>query len=139
MAVAAARSRCARLGRDAGVRGAADERRLDAVQRGRGAHDDAADRAGVVVDEAEAGAERRRVEGGRAAQADLLAGREHQLDAGVRAPSATTRRMASSMHRDGRLVVAAEDGRVAVGQLAVDQLDLDRPGHRHGVEVGART
>ena len=124
------------LGREARVGGAPDEGRDDLVQRRRRGHH-VPDGAGVVVDEAEAALQDRRVERGRAAQPDLLARGEEQLDARVGELLVADAAHRLEHHGDGGLVVAAEDRRVAVREVPVDELDLDRPGHRHGVEVGA--
>ena len=105
--------------------------------RERRAEDDLADRAFLVVDEAELRAQARVVERGGADEADLLLPREHELDPRVR--DALGEHAAHTLEhlRDRCLVVGAEDRAAGVSDDAV--LD-DRPqlaARRHRVEVGA--
>ena len=96
-------------GDDAGVRGPADEGRVDAPQRRR--------RRRRCPRRRRCGRRRSRTRArsvrgskcGGAAQADLLAGREQQLDAGVGPPLLHHLPHRLEQRRDGRLVVAAED------------------------------
>ena len=103
----------------------------------RRAEDHLADRAGVVVDVAQLRAQSPLVERGRAAQADLLLGREQQLNPAVRpvlgdyAPC----RLEHRCHR--RLVVGAENRPARVPDDPVVDHRLDRPLRRNGVEMGA--
>ena len=105
--------------------------------RVRRAEDDLPDRRGLVVDVADLRSQPRRVERGRAEQADLLLRREQELDSRVRPAirEHAPRRLEHDGH--GRLVVRAEDGAAGVADDAVLEHRLERPVRRDGVEMRA--
>ena len=120
----------------AGVRGPAVEPHGQGMSV-RSADDHLPDRRGLVVDVADRGPQPRVVERGGAQQADLLLGREQELDPGVRTALGehSPRRLEHDGH--GRLVVGAEDRAGRVANDAVLDGRLDRPVGRDGVEMRA--
>ena len=125
------------LGDHAGVGGAPVEADLELLRRGR-AQDHLADRRGAVVDVADARAQPRVVEGERrrARPTSSFEVNRSSIPACGR-PSASTRRVASSIADDRRLVVGAEDRRAGVADDPVVDDRLDGVGRGHRVEVGA--
>ena len=99
------------------------------------AEDHLADRPGVVVDVADAGAQTLVVEGRGASQTDLLLGREEQLHPAVRPVLSDDPPRCLEHRRHRRLVVGAEDRPPAVPDEAVVDDRLERAFRRHGVEV----
>jgi hypothetical protein len=121
----------------AGVRRPAAEAHAEGA-RERRSEDDLADRRRLVVHVADAGVELAGVERARSEEADLLLGREEQLDARVGASVLEDPPRRLEHHRDGGLVVRPEDRARGVADdpvLADDR--LDRPLGGHGVEVRA--
>ena len=125
------------LGPDAGVRGAPMQLGIDPVIGGR-SKDDLADRRGMIEHEPELAPELACVEFTCAAQRDLLADGEQQLDPHLgesrrgRQPPGEPER-----HRDRRLVVRPEDPLTRVLPAFVHEYGLDRRRQRHGVQVSA--
>ena len=91
----------------------------------------------MVVDIADPRAQPFVVEGLRAAKADLFLGREEELDAAVGTVLGDDPPRRLEHHRDGRLVVGAEDRAARVPDDAVLDHGLDRTLRRNRVKVGA--
>src|SRR5207237_6752308 len=119
------------------VRRAAVERNFERL-RERSAEDHVTDRRGLVVDEPMACVQPPVCECGRPEQADLLLRREHELDPGIGSPFREHPPRRVEHHRDGGLVVSAQDrpGRVPHHSVIAD----DRAyvtGGRNRVEMRA--
>src|SRR3989442_5753406 len=106
-----------------------------AVVRRRG-EDQLADRRGMVEGISELRAQARDVEGVCAQQADLLRGREEQLEPDGRLIHRVAARNLEQ-HRDRGLVVRAEDCLAAISKYALRELDLDAIRKRNRVEMSA--
>ena len=106
--------------------------------RARRAEDHLADRRRLVVDVADARLEALDVEARRADEADLLHRREEQLHPGMRPPSSTMRRAASSITTTADLLSAPRIVPPALRTTpSSPTTGLELALERHGVEVGA--